>query len=217
MTGDGADRDDAVGAAGRAGGNISPARRVHSRVRSSARAEAAVVPESTRERFERTIVALLDDAYTLARHLVRDEHDAQDVVQEAYLRAWRHYAGFRGGDERAWLLTIVRNCCYTWRRSARPAQQAVTYDDEEHGDQETSAFAADTRVLEDADRTELRLALDQLPPEFREAIVLRELEGMSYKEIGRVTGAPIGTVMSRLARARGRLQAALRIGAREAS
>ena len=161
------------------------------------------MPESTRERFERTIVALLDDAYTLARHLVRDEHDAQDVVQEAYLRAWRHYAGFRGGDERAWLLTI--------------AQQTVAYDDEEHGDQETSAFAADTRVLEDADRTELRLALDQLPPEFREAIVLRELEGMSYKEIGRVTGAPIGTVMSRLARARGRLQAALRIGAREAS
>lgn len=176
--------------------------------------------DSTLESFERTIVPLLDDAYTLARHLVRDEHDAQDVVQEAYLRAWRHYAGFRGGDERAWLLTIVRNCCYTWRRSARPRQQAVEYDDEEHGDRgEASPPAPDARVLEADDRAELRRALDTLQPEFREAIVLRELEGLSYKEIGRVTGAPIGTVMSRLARARRRLQEALRIGggAREAS
>ncbi|MFL5575818.1 MAG: sigma-70 family RNA polymerase sigma factor [Gemmatimonadaceae bacterium] len=173
--------------------------------------------DSTRERFERTIVSLLDDAYTLARYLTRDEHDAQDVVQEAYLRAWRHYAGFRGGDERAWLLTIVRNCCYTWRRAQRPAQRAVEYVDEEHGEGESGTLAADARVLEESDRAELRLALDQLPPEFREAIVLREIEGLSYKEIGRVTGAPIGTVMSRLARARARLQEALRIGAREAS
>ena len=173
--------------------------------------------DSTRERFERTIVSLLDDAYTLARYLMRDEHDAQDVVQEAYLRAWRHYAGFRGGDERAWLLTIVRNCCYTWRRAQRPEQRVVEYVDEEHGDAEGGHLAADARVLEDADRAELRSALDQLPPEFREAIVLREIEGLSYKEIGRVTGAPIGTVMSRLSRARGRLQEVLRIGAREVS
>ena len=174
------------------------------------------MPDSTRERFERTIVALLDDAYTLARHLMRDEHDAQDVVQEAYLRAWRHYAGFRGGDERAWLLTIVRNCCYTWRRSRRPERLVVEYVDEEHGEGESGRLAADARVLEDADRTELRLALEQLPLEFREAIVLREIEGLPYKEIARVTGAPVGTVMSRLARARRRLQEALRIGAREA-
>ncbi|HET7456107.1 MAG TPA: sigma-70 family RNA polymerase sigma factor [Gemmatimonadaceae bacterium] len=175
--------------------------------------------DDARERFERTVVVLLDDAYTLARHLVRDEHDAQDVVQEAYLRAWRHYAGFRGGDERAWLLAIVRNCCFTWSRSQRPARLAVAYDDEEHGDPQEggSHLAADAAVLAESDRAELQLALDQLGPEFREAIVLREIEGLSYKEIGRVVGAPIGTVMSRLARARSRLQAALGIGAREAS
>lgn len=175
------------------------------------------MPDSTLDRFERTIVPLLDDAYTLARHLVRDEHDAQDIVQEAYLRAWRHYAGFRGGGERAWLLTIVRNCSYTWRRAQRPERRAVEYDDEQHGDGESPRFAADARVLAEGDRSELRLALDQLPREFREAIVLREIDGLSYKEIGRVTGAPVGTVMSRLARARRRLQEALGIGAREAS
>lgn len=175
--------------------------------------------DSTLDRFERTIVPLLDGAYTLARHLVRNEHDAQDVVQEAYLRAWRHFGGFRGGDARAWLLAIVRNCSYTWRRAARPHRCVVEYDDEEHGatERDGGAAAADARVLEEDDRGELRRALDRLPRAFREVIVLREIEGMSYREIGRVTGVPIGTVMSRLARARRRLQEALGIGAGEAS
>ena len=182
------------------------------------------MPDETLERFERMVVVLIDDAYTLARHILRDEHDAQDVVQEAYLRAWRHFAGFRGGDARGWLLTIVRNCCYTWQRSRRTRTHDVEYVDEVHSDRTDgggvgggTAMDADARVREDADRAELQLALDQLSPEAREVIVLREIEELSYKEIARVIGAPVGTVMSRLARARSRLQEALRRGRREAS
>ena len=174
------------------------------------------MPESTLESFERTVVPLLDAAYTLARHLLRDEHDAQDVVQEAYLRAWRHYAHFRGGDVRPWLLTIVRNCCWSWRRSTRPARDVVEYDDEVHGDH-SSDLPADGAALEDSDRAILRTALAQLPPEYREVIVLREIEGLSYKEIAAVTGAPLGTIMSRLARARTRLAQALDVRGREVS
>lgn len=165
--------------------------------------------ENVLTRFEERVVPLMDDAYTLARYLLRDEHDAQDVVQEAYLRAWRYFASFRGGDERAWLLTIVRNCCYTSRRSRHDAR-LVEYDDDAHTAEQGERYAADAGAAGESDRGLLDRALDGLAPEFREVVVLREIEGCSYQEIARVTGVPIGTVMSRLARARDRLRRALK-------
>src|SRR5690349_9926569 len=167
------------------------------------------VSDNVLERFEQTVIPLIDDAYTLARHLMRDEHDAQDVVQEAYLRAWRFFDTFRGGDERAWLLTIVRHCCYTSRRARRDATH-VAYDDEQHGADDANRSAADARAVSESERDNLDSALDRLPLEFREVLVLRELEGLSYKDIARVTGVPVGTVMSRIARARDRLRRVLK-------
>ncbi len=169
------------------------------------------MPESSLEDFERVFLPLMDDAYTLARHLSGSEHDAQDIVQEAYLRAWRYFGAFDGGDGRAWLLAIVRNCGRTWRRPNRVEHHAVEYVDDEHGTVNGDRFAADAAALAESDRRALERALAELSVEFREVIVLREIEELSYKEIARVVGAPIGTVMSRLARARERLQRTLRM------
>jgi RNA polymerase sigma-70 factor, ECF subfamily len=166
------------------------------------------------ERFERIVLPHLDDAYTLARYLLRDEHDAQDAVQDAVLRALRYFDSYREGDARAWLLTIVRNCCLTWQRRDRIRRASIPLMEEtvEAVDpRETDALA-----IERSDRAALERLVAALPTEFREVIVLREVEGLSYKEISDVIGAPIGTVMSRLARARKRLASALRIDAKEA-
>jgi len=165
------------------------------------------------ERFEAIVLPHLDAAYTLARYLTRDDHDAQDIVQDAYLRALKYFGGFRGGgadgrDGRAWLLAIVRNTAYTWRRRHRADALATEFDEEQHSDAVAEHHPA-AALERDGARQSLHQALDRLGPEFREVIVLRELEGLSYKEIGDVTGVPIGTVMSRLSRARRRLQAAL--------
>lgn len=159
-------------------------------------------------RFEEAVLPHLDDAYALARHLVRDEHDAQDVVQEAYLRALKYFGTFRGTDGRAWLLAIVRNRAHTWRRARRADAVTTEFDEEVHGAAAAGDDAEAGMRRSEAQRT-VQQALAALAPEFREVIVLRELQGLSYREIAEVTGSPIGTVMSRLARARQRLLEAL--------
>jgi RNA polymerase sigma-70 factor (ECF subfamily) len=136
---------------------------------------------------------------------MRNDQDAEDAVQEAALRAFRFFDNFRGENSRAWFLQIVRNASFTILKKNRPAEMNVLFDEELHGGQ---APVMDPGVsLERAqDRQTVRAAIEQLPPEFREAITLRELEGASYKEIADIVGVPIGTVMSRLARARNQLQ-----------
>jgi RNA polymerase sigma-70 factor (ECF subfamily) len=156
-------------------------------------------------RFEQAVVPHLDAAYNLARWLTRNDHDAEDVVQEAFLRALRFFGGFRGGDARAWLLKIVRNTCYTWLDKNRAKQNPAVFDEEVHS-QEISADDPETLVLRNMDQKLVRQALEELPVEFRESLVLREMEGLSYKEIAEVAGISIGTVMSRLSRARRRLE-----------
>jgi RNA polymerase sigma-70 factor (ECF subfamily) len=160
---------------------------------------------SKRSRFEATVLPHLDAAYNLARWLTRDGHDAEDVVQEAFCRAFQFFDGYRGGDARAWLLQVVRRTCYTWLARERGREPTLSYDDELHGEA-SEALNPEKLVLRRADQEMLREAVEALPLPFREVIVLRELEGLSYQEIAAVAGIPVGTVMSRLARARGRLQ-----------
>jgi RNA polymerase sigma-70 factor, ECF subfamily len=158
--------------------------------------------------FEETVLPQLGAAYNLARWLTRNEHDAEDMVQEALLRAFKAFHGFRGTDARAWLLAIVRNTCFTWLRRTRAQEVATVFDEMVHTP-DGEAMNPERLVLQEGDTRRVRQALEGLPVEFREALVLREIEGLSYKEIATVTGIPIGTVMSRLARARGRLQQTL--------
>ena len=170
------------------------------------------MPElAKREGFEQTVLPHLDAAYNLARWLTRNDQDAQDVTQEACLRAFRFFDGYQGGNMRAWLLTIVRNTCYTWLRQNRPPGSAVEFDEEIHSDQSTGGADPEFQALASADKETLRRALEELPDVFREALVLRELEGMSYKEIADVTSVSLGTVMSRLARGRTRLRESLSV------
>ena len=155
-------------------------------------------------RFEHAVLPHLAAAYNLARWLTRDEQDAQDVVQEAYVRAWTFFDRFHGEDGRAWLLTIVRHTGYTWLQRHRRQELATAFDEEQHsGEREDSN--PETLLLQQANQQLLREALEALPVEYREVIVLRELEGLSYKEIAGIADLPLGTVMSRLARACQRL------------
>jgi RNA polymerase sigma factor (sigma-70 family) len=155
--------------------------------------------------FEAMMLPCMDAAHNLARWLMRNEQDAQDVVQEAYLRAFRSFGGFRGTNGRAWLLTIVRNTAYTLLKKNRTADLTTAFDEEIHATGDESVSPA--TVLEHAEDAELiKNAMDGLPAEFREILILRHQENLSYNEIGDILKIPIGTVMSRLARARGKLK-----------
>ena len=156
-------------------------------------------------RFEQVVLPHLDSAYNLARWLTGNENDAEDVVQDAYLRAVKFFDSFRGGDARPWLITIVRRACYDWLERNRSHRSLAVFDEELHSDQGDDLDPAQL-VLREENRDMVRQALSELPVEFREVLVLRELEGLSYKEIAAITSLPPGTIMSRLARARERLR-----------
>jgi RNA polymerase sigma-70 factor (ECF subfamily) len=160
---------------------------------------------TTLSHFEAALLPHLASAYNLARWLTRNNHDAEDLVQEAYLRAFNSFDGFRGGDGRGWILAIVRNTCYSWLQQNRNQELAEVFDEEVHTVEDHSR-SPEAVLLQSVDAQMLREALEKLPVEFREILVLRELEGMSYREIADLAGIPVGTVMSRLARGRGHLQ-----------
>ena len=171
--------------------------------------------EDEKALFARVVLPHLGDAFALARWLTGDRTDAEDVVQDACLRALRGIAGFSGGNARAWVLTIVRHTAYTWLGKNRPAALVVTDDLEAveraafsrggGGGSEAAGETPEAALIAKAEAARLETAIQKLPPPFRETLVLRDLQGLDYKEIAKVTGVPIGTVMSRLARARQRL------------
>jgi RNA polymerase sigma factor (sigma-70 family) len=171
------------------------------------------VSRADNTRFANVVLPHLDDAYALARWVMGNRTDAEDVVQEACLRAWRGISGFSGANGRAWTLAIVRNAAYDWLRKNRPAAMVQVEDLEqvEHLKARDSAAVAqgpddpETALIARADELRLQAAIEALPAVFRETLVLRDVQGLGYREIAEITGVPIGTVMSRLARARDRL------------
>jgi len=166
------------------------------------------------KRFEAAALPHLNAAFNLARWLLRDDQNARDVVQEAYLRAFRFFDGFRGGDARPWLLGIVRNACYTWLHDSGRSAQDVQFDEERDSQPQEPGFAGagdnpERLLLQKLESARIDAAIESLPLVFREVLILREIEEMTYEEISQVAAIPLGTVMSRLARARGMLRAAL--------
>jgi RNA polymerase sigma-70 factor, ECF subfamily len=166
--------------------------------------------DGKRERFEREMRPHFDAAYNFARRLLRGGADAEDVVQDALLRAFKYLDGFHGTNAKAWLLSIVRHACYDWIRR-QPRTESMSEDEDGQLDpaheralaEAGHGFPApDARLIARADRRRVQAALDALPRRYREVLVLREIEGLSYREIGEIAGIPIGTVMSRLSRAR---------------
>jgi RNA polymerase sigma-70 factor (ECF subfamily) len=164
--------------------------------------------------FEAAALPHLKTAYNLARWLLRDENNARDVVQDSYLRAFRFFDSFRGGDARPWLMGIVRNTCFSWMREHGRGPEIVEFDEERDGDfYEIVVDRADENpeslLMKKLESVRVNAAIEKLPPVFRETLILRVLEEMAYQEIAQITGVPIGTVMSRLSRARRLMRAAL--------
>jgi RNA polymerase sigma-70 factor (ECF subfamily) len=163
------------------------------------------------QRFRAAALPFLDDVYTLARYLLRDPADAEDAAQECYLRAFRHFETFRGGPIKPWLLAILRNVCRA-EYARRAAQAVVTGEDLDTAAECTEGIwsagqdSPEAQALRRFDAATVQRLIAQLPDPFREAIVLREINDLSYREIAEVVGAPVGTVMSRLARARALLR-----------
>jgi RNA polymerase sigma factor (sigma-70 family) len=171
------------------------------------------VNEDERARFEHVVVPHLQDAYAMARWLAGSASDAEDIVQEACMRAYRGISGFRGDNPRAWVMTIVRNTAFTWLKKHRDPSLISMENFEDHGEgrnlEVMDPATPELALIERADAARLESAIAGLPPLFRETLVLRELQGFNYRAIGEITGVPIGTVMSRLARARRQLTVAL--------
>lgn len=172
--------------------------------------------QDKRSRFKRLIMPHLDAAYNLARWLVRNNDDAEEAVQEAFLRAYRYFGSFRGEDGKAWLLTIVRHTCYDLRGQQMGAGNSEEFDEQIHrpelaAEGSHNCFCRDPVdiAIERADREWVNRAIEELPVVFREVLVMRELEELSYKEIAKIIDIPLGTVMSRLARGRQMLHEAL--------
>ena len=166
------------------------------------------------QQFERIALPHLSAAYNLARWLVRDEHIAQDMVQESYIRALKYFSSFSGDDIRPWILSIVRNTCFTWLQTSKKRGEQLEFDEERDSGAYESAFGnkdsnPEAMLSSKQESSRVDFAIASLPPAFREVLVLRELEGMSYEEIAAIVAIPAGTVMSRLARARSMLRAEL--------
>jgi len=171
-----------------------------------------VTSETARRRFTHEVLPHLDDAYSLARWLTGNATDAEDVVQEACLRALKALDGALVENPRAWLLAIIRNTTFTWLAKNRPHALVLSGGEDEARAQQVEDFASPTpeeELIAKADRESVTAAIEALPLVFKETLVMREINGLSYREIGQATGAPIGTVMSRLARARALLVATL--------
>ncbi|MGO4566731.1 sigma-70 family RNA polymerase sigma factor [Rhizobium sp. 2YAF20] len=163
------------------------------------------------QRFQQTVMPHLDSAYNFARFLCRDADAAQDIVQDAFLRAFRSFEGYRGGDPRAWLFSIVRNCYHAWLQQRRRKTRVEVPLDDKDADTDTATMpqefasgeeSAETAMIRDTEAQRVRAVINTLPEAMREVLILREFEDLSYRQIAEIIDAPIGTVMSRLARAR---------------